>query len=154
MGRGAAKPDPRQKIPALGQRLIPCNLFAWLDDPVGYVAPLDAPKLSSKDDSTAPSDLQALIKLRNALQLHEALGQSLAAGSVLLKMGRRLPGPFVGSIFPARRASRQGAGDVPEKHWTPRRRSSERTLMMRRTTCLSQLCMKRPTRSWRPRMNW
>ena len=84
------KPDPRQKIPPLGQRLIPCNLFAWLDDPVGYVAPMDAPKLSSKDDSTGPSDLEALIKLRNALQLHEALGQSLAAGSVLLKMGRRL----------------------------------------------------------------
>jgi len=94
------KPDPRQKIPPLGQRLIPCNLFAWLDDPVGYVAPMDAPNLSSKDDSTGPSDLEALIKLRNALQLHEALGQSLAAGSVLLKMGRRLRDRSLARYFP------------------------------------------------------
>ena len=61
---------------------------------------MDAPKLSSKDDSTGPSDLNALMKLRNALQLHEALGQSLAAGSVLLKMGRRLRDRSLARYFP------------------------------------------------------
>lgn len=93
------KPDPRTKIPELGPRLIPSNLFGWLDDPNGY-SPVDAPKLASRDDAAGPSDLDALRKLRDALNLHEALDQPLAAGSVLLKMGRRLRHRSLARFFP------------------------------------------------------